>query len=272
MWFGFPHLHKSKLIYQKRTPFQTLYVYEKGPIRYMRFASESWQGALDMRNKDKILFPYQRFFLAFRAWLPDVRSFLSLGVGSGTAMRSVRRHFPVAQMTGVDLDASVLEAAVKYFDCPSDEGTTLHAMHGRAFLDSAEDTYDLVFMDTFDAYSIPHSMRTVESFTAIRQVMEEKGLLVVNVIGTMKGSNSTAFRSVFKTVSQVFDYVWVLPVSRLHAVDQNILLFASRTALNMELAGCLEPRVKKLIRRIYEPMIPTDDVPVFLDEPDRLVL
>lgn len=272
MWIGFPYIFKSKLVYQKRTPFQTIYIYDKGPIRYMRFSSESWQGALDMRNRDKILFPYQRFFLAFQAWLPNVRSFLSLGVGSGTAMRTIRRHYPTARITGVDLDAGVLEAAVKYFDCPADDQTALYAMHGRAFLDSAEETYDLVFLDAFDAYSIPHSMRTVESFAAIRNVLEEKGLLVVNVIGTVKGSHSAPFRSIYKTIRQVFEHVWVLPVSRFASLDQNILLFASRQKLEHDLSGSQDPTVSKLLKRIYKPSVPTDDVSVYLDEPDLRVL
>lgn len=272
MWLRFPYLYRSKLVYQKRTPYQTLYVYDKGPVRYMRFASDSWQGALDMRNKEKILFPYQRFFLAFQAWKPDVRSFLSLGVGTGTAMRTIRKRYPDARITGVDLDANVLQAAVDYFECPIDDRTILHAMHGRAFLESADDSYDLVFLDAFDAFSIPFSLRTVESFAAIRQLLEENGLLVVNVIGTVKGSRSNEFRAFYKTVRQVFEHVRVLPVSRLHATHQNILLFASRQPLDLQLSSSLERDIRNLLDRIYLFPIPTDDVAVYLDEKDSRMI
>jgi spermidine synthase len=268
MWLGFPYLYRSKLIYQKRTPYQTLYVYDKGSVRYMRFASDSWQGALDMRKKEKILFPYQRFFLAFRAWKSDVRSFLSLGVGTGTAMRTIRNRYPAARMTGVDLDANVLQTAVDYFDCPVDDRTVLYAMHGRAFLESADDSYDLVFLDAFDAYSIPFSLRTVESFAAIRQVLEENGLLVVNVIGTVKGPRSNEFRALYKTVRQVFDHVRVLPVSRLHATDQNILLFASGQPIDELPSSIRERETRNLLNRFYPLPIPTDDVAVYLDDRD----
>ncbi|MFC4767303.1 spermidine synthase [Effusibacillus consociatus] len=266
MRFVLSLFQKTKLIWKKRTPYQTVYVYEKGRVRYMRFASESWQGALDMRNKDRLLFPYQRFFLAYKAWLPEVHSFLALGVGTGTAIRTVRRQHPKAYIAGVDLDASVLQAAVEYFDCPCDDRTQLIAMHGRAFLDAAEQRFDLVFLDAFDSFSIPKSMRTKECFSAIAKVLEENGLLVVNVIGTLCGPWSDSFRTLYKTLRQVFPEVWILPVSRWLYMEQNILLIARKQSDAAQFPiDPADPEVRKYIERLYTRSIPTEDIPVYQD-------
>ncbi|BCJ85801.1 spermidine synthase [Effusibacillus dendaii] len=262
----FSLFRKTRLIWKKRSPIQTVYVYQKGSVRYMRFASESWQGALDMKNKEKLLFPYQRFFLAYRAWMPNVRSFLSLGVGTGTAIRSIRRLHPDARIVGVDLDEAVLEAAVKYFECPCDQQTELHAMHGRAFLESTAERFDLVFLDTYDSFSIPKSMRTVQSFQSIYQVLQENGLLVVNVIGTLKGPMDSPFKTTLKTVQEVFPDVWVLPVSRWSRFEQNILLIARKRKPGDFLSDVpvhedsLSPEVAKLVHQIYSESIPTEDI------------
>ncbi|WP_018131940.1 spermidine synthase [Effusibacillus pohliae] len=266
MRFGFPLLHRTKLIWKRRSPHQTVHVFEKGSVRYMTFASDNWQGALDMRNKERLLFPYQRFFLAYRAWLPQVRSFLSLGVGTGTAIRTIRRHHPDADIIGVDWDANVLQAAVRFFDCPCDERTRLYAMHGRAFLESADRRFDLVFLDVFDSFSIPKSMRSVECFSAIRDVMEENGMLFVNSIGAVRGSRNTGFRTLYKTVCQVFSYVQVLPVSRWTLFEQNILLIARKSVSHsVHPDACHDPQLKKMLKRLYARPIPTDDVSVYRD-------
>lgn len=232
----------------------------------MRFASESWQGALDMRNKERLLFPYQRFFLVYRAWLPEVRSFLALGVGTGTALQTIRRRHPDAEIAGVDLDSGVLQAAVEFFDCPTDERTRLYPMHGRAFLESTGQRFDLVFLDAFDSYAIPKSMRSVECFSSISNVMEENGVLIVNVIGAVSGSGSTSFRTLYKTVSRVFSDVRVLPVSRWPFMEQNILLIARNSpAAGMPPGVSADPELRKLLKRMYTRQIPVTDVPVYQD-------
>lgn len=269
MWLGLSTFFPSRLIAKKRSPYQTVYVYEKGTVRYMRFASEGWQGAQDKRNETRLLFPYQRFFLVYKAWLDEVDSFLALGVGTGTALRTIRRQHPAATMTGVDLDSVVLQSAVTYFDCPQDDNSRLMAMHGRAFLEAEDHHYDLVFHDTYDSQSIPHSMRTLECFSEIRDILNDDGLLVINVIGALSGPASKPFCSLYKTILHVFTDVWVLPTQAYTRSEQNILLIARNSVNDWgEPSDRSDPNLRQLLAKLYKKPIPVHDVEVYLDSDD----
>jgi spermidine synthase len=232
----------------------------------MRFASEGWQGALDKRNPERLLFPYQRYFLVYQAWLDKVDSFLALGVGTGTALRTIRRQHPAAEITGVDLDPVVLQSAVKYFDCPQDDESRLIAMHGRAFLSSDDRKYDLIFHDTYDSQSIPHSMRTLECFSEIRDLLTDDGVLILNVIGARSGPESKPFRALYKTLLHVFTDVWVLPTAAYSWAEQNIVLIARNSVNNwMEPSDHSDPDIRQLLGRLYRKPIPVHDVEAYLD-------
>ncbi|WP_369690112.1 spermidine synthase, partial [Effusibacillus lacus] len=135
-----------------------------------------------------------------------------------------------------------------------------------AFLESSRDRYDLIFLDAYDSYSIPKSMRSVECMQQARNLLEENGLLIVNVIGRISGPESGFFRSFYKTIREVFSEVWVLPVTRWTRMEQNILLIARRsvgTQMHPDSKG--DKELEKLLRRLYLRTIPTSDVPVCRD-------
>ncbi|MCL6548470.1 MAG: spermidine synthase, partial [Alicyclobacillus sp.] len=127
-------------------------VIERRGIRYLRFGKYGgWQGALDLNREDRLVFPYQRAFASVVHTLPEVRRFLALGVGTGTALRTVASRPPAARLYGIDVDEVVLELAVRYFGCPASDETCYWVGDGVSYLFSgrATDLFDLIFVDTY---------------------------------------------------------------------------------------------------------------------------
>lgn len=251
--------------YRKESLYQTVRVERRRHVRWLRFDSRGWQGALDLRAPDKILFPYQVGFLLFRCLLPEVRSFLAIGVGTGTALCSVRRMFPEAQVYGVDIDAEVIRAAHQFFQCPDDDRAFYVAMDGRRFVEGEETDapFDLVFLDAYADDFLPARLATVEFVRSLKERMTERGVVCVNLIGSLKGNESAEVARAWKTYREVFAHTALVPTRPFLRESQNVLLFAADAPLPdrermleaVEACGELPSRHKRQLRRFVRRMV-----------------
>ncbi|HEU4963797.1 MAG TPA: fused MFS/spermidine synthase [Bacilli bacterium] len=273
--------------YKEESLYQTVRVERRRQVRWMRFDSRGWHGALHLGKPEKLLFPYQVAFLLFRGLLDDVRSFLAIGVGTGTALATVRRHFPQAWLFGVDIDPEVIRAAHKFFACPDDERTQYFALDGRRFVEGEGDEtgalFDLVFLDAYADDHLPARLATVEFVQALKDRLTERGVVCVNLIGSLKGRECTDVMRAWSTYREVFRHVMLVPTTPFSRESQNVLLFATDAPLptREELRQAVErmeemPRHKRRLRRmvqrlVFMPECPMDKKVPLTDEDVRLL-
>lgn len=246
--------------YVVESVFQTVKVQRKGSIRMLRFDSKGQHGAINLQNPNQILFPYQQGFLLYRSVLPEVRSFLAIGVGTGTALRSVRRLHPHALMYGVDIDSEVIRVAQKFFDAPDDDRALYYAMDGRRFLHEAADgaLFDLVFLDAYADDRVPAKLETVEFVRLLKSRMTANGVVCVNLIAALRGAESKYLRRVWRTYRDVFQNVMIVPTSPFARESQNILLFAydgplpTREQIDRSISNMPWPTGKRRLNRMAD--------------------
>lgn len=171
--------------------------------------------------------PWDYFLLAPAMAGIDPQRALIVGLAGGTSAHSLLATYPELHIDGVEIDPSVLELARTYFAL-DDPRLTTYADDGRYFLETSDQTYDLVALDAYRQPYIPFHLATVEYFELVEQHLNDHGVVVVNV-----GRSATDFRLVdalSSTLSAVFRSVWLVDVQGY----DNTMVFASNEDISLE--------------------------------------
>lgn len=131
-----------------------------------------------------------RYFDAFVApalWsAPDetgVRSVLVLGLGAGTMARQLLALDPALSVTGVEIDAEIVELGRRFFDLP--ERTIVRAgWDGRLALTCGRRAWSAILVDAYaQQLYVPAHMATREFFALLRARLAPGGQAAVNLGG-----------------------------------------------------------------------------------------
>nr|MCR5181986.1 fused MFS/spermidine synthase [Clostridia bacterium] len=104
---------------------------------------------------------------------------LILGMGSGTYASQLRKYYPEAEVTGVEIDQKITDLAYDYFGMPED--IKVETYDGRAYLQADNKKYDIIMVDAYQDITIPFQMSSVEFFGLVRDHLKEDGVMVMNM-------------------------------------------------------------------------------------------
>ena len=113
--------------------------------------------------------------------LPQARgSVAAIGLGAGSVAAYGREG---DRFTFYEIDPVVEEIARQYFSYLSDSEASISVEigDGRLTIATAETPYALIVLDAFSSDAIPVHLLTVEAFAAYATVLEEDGLIAINV-------------------------------------------------------------------------------------------
>jgi spermidine synthase len=173
---------------------------------------------------------YQKYWELARVYCPDLQRAAFLGGGGFAMPEALLDAFPNARADVVEIDPAVIDVGRKFFRV--DEYPRMHpvADDARRFLRSTEARYDLVFADAYNGIrSIPAHLVTREFFELVRSRLNERGILVMNIITAVEGENSILFRSILKTIEPIFPYreVFLTRSVRDRGTVQNVYIVAA---------------------------------------------
>jgi spermidine synthase len=280
-WNAGAREQRSSLLYEKDSFYHNIRVGEEGPVRYMYF-DNTYQTAMLLDDPWKIELTCIRYMALGLALQPDPKRAINIGLGGGSFSKRLARDYEGATVDGVDIDPDVVSVARRFFDVPDDQRLRLHAVDGRRFIRQAPDTYDLVFLDAYNADTIPFHLTTREFYREIASRLSPGGVVVSNIIGVLEGERSEYFRAMYKTLADTFPYVYVFPVIEYpgeeYTDDLNVICVATREGPRLSkdefvartslLRGRLAPaeEVALFASALYERAIDLSDVPVFTDD------
>ena len=163
--------------------------------------------AIDLEHPDRSFYSYTDYFHLPWIFNSHPRRILVIGLGGGILpMKFTRDHADLVCET-VELDPGIVAVAREYFGFKEDGRNRVRVGDGRPFLQSTQNTYDLILMDAYGSgpYGpvLPRSLSTREFFTAARSRLTPSGVLAFNLIGQIQGQAPLAL-SVLKTAGEVF--------------------------------------------------------------------
>ena len=224
----------SKLVRQINTPYHQISIadHESGS-RLLLFDSYI-ESQISLTPPYRSLSAYTEYFHLAMLVQPEIRRVLFIGAGGGVGPRAFHMHDPAMEIDVVDIDAEVLRVAETDFYLEKSPNIRTIAADGRTFVrNAAAGHYDAIILDAFTIGGrIPFHLVTQEFFTLCRERLAPGGVLVMNINSAVRGPKAAIFRSMYKTIDEVFQQTHAFVVgSRVVRAGEstNIMLVAAKS-------------------------------------------
>ncbi len=220
-----PGYAKERVLLERDSSYHRLLVTEDDHYRWLR-ADNIWHTQMTLKDKHGRGLPYTDYVdLAFLL-NPKIKSVLVIGLGGGTVPKRFVRDYPQVTVDVVEIDPAVIKIADRYFEVKPGPRLKVHEADGRQFLRRTERKWDLIVLDAYYADTVPFFLTTKEFFTIVKQRLNPGGIICNNVVGQVTGPKSKFFRSVYKTMDEVFPTLYAFRVAESGSEWINIEVFA----------------------------------------------
>ena len=281
LWYGKTRAAEPGVLVEKDSFYNHIYLAEDGNTRYMDFDNLR-QSAMLLKDPTELILRYTRFLALSVAFRPEPKRVLILGLGGGSFPKRLHRDFPDVAIDVVDIDPEVIAIATRYFQVPEDARLRLHPQDGRRFVQQANAKYDLIFLDAYNSDTIPFHLTTREFYQEVAAHLAPGGFVVSNIIASLRGPGSGFFRAMYRTLSETFPVVYVVPTYDLSTGiilgEINVILFATKDGPRLSraelmaragrAAGKLVPASELALFASHLMEIPVDvgEVPILTDD------
>lgn len=247
------------------TAYNRIWVFDRENVRTLSVGGVS-ESAMYLDGNTELVFPYTRFYRLSQHFAPDAKRALMLGGAGYSSPRDFLRRNPDATIDVVEIDPGMTQVARDYFNLTDDPRLGIIHEDGRVFINETKNKYDVFFGDAFGSFfSVPYQLTTREAAQKIHGLLDDDGVALINLIGSIEGETGKFIRAEYWTYQEVFSHVYLLPVQSADGAKvQNIMLVALKSdaepsfvSADSELQGYLQTRWGGVIAR---------DVPVLTDD------
>jgi spermidine synthase/tetratricopeptide (TPR) repeat protein len=205
--------------------------------------------AINMDNTSDLEYHYEQVYAAVTARFSRAKedlSFLTLGGGGYVFPSYIERVWPGSRNDVVEIDPAVTETAMGIFYPRENTSIRTISMDARNYVDelverrktSAEGiTYDFIYEDALNNYSVPYQLTTREFNEKLSQILKEDGIYMVELIDSY---DSCLFVGAFvNTLELTFPYVYIISDrdAEAAATRQTFVIIASRRPLDLDNIG-----------------------------------
>lgn len=231
-------------------------------IRYMLIGNGCESAAyVDEGKKYDLVVPYTRYYdLMYKADI-NIESALMIGGGGYSYPKYCVSSHPETAMDVVEIDEQITELAKEYFhldDALRDFTDRLNIINedGKVFINTTDKKYDAVLNDAFTGTTPAESLTTLETVEKVHDILNPGGVYLSNIIGSRVGENSKFLAAEVNTISQVFDYVYIVPCGDMN----NEEITDTTSTNNMVIASDIPLDIPATVNMDYEnSIILTDD-------------
>lgn len=107
---------------------------------------------------------------------------LILGVAGGTIIHILSKKFPKAVLTGVDIDAVMIEMGKKYFGLEEMRNLSFVCADARSYVGKTKKKFDLVVVDIYIARDLPDFLLDQVFLKNIRSILAPRGYVLINYL------------------------------------------------------------------------------------------
>jgi len=226
----------------------------------------------DIKDASYLHYGYERTYAEVIAPLieqkPDLAA-MFIGGGGYTFPRYLEAKLPNSHIVVAEIDPEVTEIAHVLLGLERDTRIQTASQDARIYLEmnGQPDSYDIVFGDAFNDYSVPSHLTTLEFGQMVDKILRDDGLYVVNIIDG--GKRGHFMRAYVRTLQQVFPHVAVIPSDAdwRASIRTTFVIVASQKPVRLDHLSLSQVPLSEEELQAYllmdEPLILTDDyVPV----------
>ncbi len=164
---------------------------EQDGVRFLHFGSTWVQGAMRIARPWNLELEYTREMMASLLMRDEARwprKVLLIGLGAASLTKFLYRYRPLAHLTIVEIEPSVVAAARHFFKLPEDD-KRIHMVigDGAEYILGADKKFDLILVDGFNEHAHPGQLNSLPFYQACRSRLSDQGIMAVNLIGLCKG-------------------------------------------------------------------------------------
>lgn len=212
----------------RKPKFAPVTLSEQDGVRYLHFGTEWVQGAMRIRKPDWPELEYAQQMMAWMLFIESPAAIAQLGLGTGALTKFCYKTFTEAQVTAVELNASVIAVCDSMFKMPP-ASDRLHILEMDA-LDFVNDPanagrFDVLQCDLYDATAKGPVLDTPEFYQSCCACLTPAGVMTVNLFGDHPSYNKN-----LKAMKFAFAHVMCLP--EVHDGNVVALCFASKPQID----------------------------------------
>lgn len=240
MQLGETVLREYKSLYRNVT------VVEKNNTRCVRLKNKrnpfNSQSCYRKDAPDELLFFYSKAMMSVLATQPDGLKILNVGLGGGTIPGAIHSFFNNMDVTTVEIDPKMLDAARDYMNFKESEKNKVVIQDARFYIkkQAAKGVqFDIVLLDAFNGEYIPEHLTTQEFLQEVKSILKPGGLLM---------SNTFSFKDFYHSESVTYDAVFTDFCSMRAATARTVVAYKDKPCnpqkLKMSVASKIEPLQK----------------------------
>ncbi|MCX6808649.1 MAG: fused MFS/spermidine synthase, partial [Candidatus Berkelbacteria bacterium] len=238
-------------------------------VRFLTRDYNSSDSAVYLDGDSNLVFDYTKFYRVASHFLAQPKNALMIGGGTFTYPKDFLRKNPDSKITVVEIDPGLLQIAKDYFFYQDDSRQKLVFEDGRTYLNQNQEKYDLLIMDAYKSdTSIPFQLTTRETLMHCYDAMNDNGVIVSNVIGSIRGDRDKFIKAEYRTFASVF------PQVKLYAVNdptdqklvQNFILVGIKNHTKYDNSDSNFEIAQDLKNEISLPADFGQDVPILTDD------
>ena len=191
------------IIYADHSPYHFIFITEEGERRELKLDSQFGIHSI-YDPSTPILSEYYSYFGVLPQMLDDPKKVLILGHAGGSFTRVLNTFYPELEITGVEIDPAITEAARKYMALDEAEVEIIHG-DARAFLLKNTEKYDLILIDAYYSAGIPAHLTTDEFFALVKSHLSENSLVALNVLSIGDELHKVLSNTLAKSMGEVYN-------------------------------------------------------------------
>lgn len=200
-----PGYSYQKVVHRENSLYQFIAVIEdeeKGERYIATREKGTYQGGIKISDPDSLLFEYTRMaFISLSFMDHEPEDVLFVGLGGGAMPRYLARFFPKARIDTVEIDPAIHNIARKYFHYEESGLMKTYIEDGRVHIKRTGKKYDMIFLDAYQAGTIPFHLTTREFLRETSRALKKNGVVVSNILAN---SSNKFYASMIATYEDVF--------------------------------------------------------------------
>ena len=169
---------------------------------------------------------YLRYYDLFEYFNKDAKNTLLIGGAAYTYPIHYLQKYKDKKIDVVEIDDKMTQIAVDQFGLNiNDSRLQVFNQDGRSYLNYSKNKYDTILIDAFKGLNAPFELTTYEALVHARNMLNENGMVLTNIIASIEGEDSDFIEYEYATYKAVFDDVKIFMVANKDRTDkQNLIL------------------------------------------------
>ena len=179
-------------------------------------------------DNNELTSAYLKYYDLFDYYKADSKNILMIGGAAYTYPTYYLERFPENKIDVVEIDPKMTELAKQYFRLDTkNPNINIYHEDGRRYLNTNNKKYDCILIDAFKGINAPFQLTTFEAMQEVKRSLNDDGIVITNIVGSLKGENSKMINYEYATYKAVFEDVKVFHVQKEYFKDdeiQNLIL------------------------------------------------